>query len=148
MSTVTKQDKKESEYATKNKSMLCLHLDSLAQTNGTVEINNELVIQTMILKSIRIHFETGRANVAANQALFLTLSSFGPGHITNNLGFSGIPIMHDATVDDSTFYPDIKVSLGKKMPKKIVWRLVNAAGQEISANQVTFVQVMFELELV
>ena len=146
MSTITKKDLENAEYAKKNKSMFSLHLDTLNKTEGITLIDHEFVVQTMTLKSIRILFDD-ETLAQAYPATFLVLSSFAHGHIQSNLSFSGIPILHDTGKADSTIQHDIKISLSKKMPRQIKWSLCDASGNAIPINTVRFIQIIFELEL-
>lgn len=133
------------DYSKKEKNSLYLYLEG---SSGTIELNSEIICQTLIVKAIRVHFTGNVANSAANQRLHLKLNGvFGPQQLNNNINLAVIPIFHNSSVHDSTFYPDIALTMSKKIPKKLKWSIVNYDNTDIAAGQITFVQVLFEYEI-
>jgi len=137
------------DYAKKEKNILYLYLDCSNGSSGTIELNSEIICQTLILKSIRVHFvNEGLSNNTANQRLHLKIGSiFGPQQIANNIDLVCLPILSDTTKHDSTWNPNIGISMTKPIPKKLKWSIVNYDNTSISSGQLTFVQVIFEYEI-
>lgn len=144
-----KENPETLEFAKKNKHMLFLHLNTSNKCSGQELLDNEVTCQTLKLISIRVYFNTqGKANSAANQKMFLRISGFGQGVITSNLPFTGFPIFHASEAQDSTYHYDVKVSLTKKIPRSVKWEIVDETGTLVAGNQLDFVQVLFELDII
>ena len=137
------------DYAKKEKNSLYLNLDCINGCSGTIELNSEIICQTITVKAIRTHFDSqADQNNAANQRLHLKLDHiFGPQQLNNNINLAVIPIFHDSTIHDSTFYPNISISMSKKIPKKVKWSIVNYDNTAITANVLNFIQVLIEYEM-
>src|SRR5574343_450949 len=133
------------DYASKSKSMLYLTLNTSSATSGTAQINFEMLVQTLILKSVRIHYVNSSASTQY-PTLYLKMSSFTYGNIASNVPFVAIPILSQTDSLDSTWNPDIAISLAKKLPREIKWSLCDITGKEIQNGHVSFVQIVFELE--
>lgn len=137
------------DYAKKEKNSLYLYLDCSTSTSGVVELNSEIVCQTLVVKAIRCHFPNeGTANASANQRPHLKLENiFGPQQLANNLNLAMIPIFTDTTKHDSTFYPNISISMSKKIPKKLKWSVVNYDNTSLVSGNIEFIQILFEYEI-
>lgn len=134
------------EYAKKDKSMMFLHLDCSMGARGSTEMNNDFVVQTLVLKSTRVLFVDAASSLAYPD-VFVKLSSFSQGHVTNNLNICMLPLLTDTTKTDNLWCPDIKISLSKKLPHKIAWNVVRSSGVNVPNDVIEFVQVVFELEM-
>ena len=145
MSTENKLD-----FAKKQKNLMYMFLDTSSASTGTVSFPGDISVQTICIKAIRVHFDTqGHANASNAQKLHLKLTNiFGPQQAINNINFPCIPIFHDSTKHDSTFYPDIKISMSKKIPSKLRWELVDETNALLSFNgELNFIQVLIEYEI-
>lgn len=123
-----------------NDCSLFLHLTA---TNGILELSYEVPVQTMTVVMTRCHFKTLQ-NAQTYPAIGIVISLFSTIQLNNNLSSAVIPIMGDYSKVDVLAYPRIPLTMGKFLPRRPSFRVVDLTTNEtIPDGIIDFIQLLF-----
>ncbi len=124
MKTIKNRQQASLDYAEKEKNVFYLYLDCSSSFEGTAQLVTEIEAQTVVLKAVHSIFSS-----TCGELLHVRLENvFGPQQITNNLYMPMIPLLHDSTKLDSIVYPNVGITLSKRIPVKLKWSIRNIDG--------------------
>lgn len=125
-----------------NECSLFFHLNT---SSGIAELSYEIPVQTATIKMLRVHFKTLQANQTYPAIGIVMGSVFSPIQVNSNLSMTPIPIMTDYSKVDTITYPNISLTMGKALPRRISYRIIDLTTNElIPDTALDFVQIWLQ----
>lgn len=119
-------------------SSVFLHLNT---ATGIAEIAYEIPCNTLTIRMTRVHFKTLQY---AQQyfAIGITMNIISQVQINGNLSVAPIPVLSNWTSTDTITYPDVPLTIGKNLPRRFEFRVVDlTTGNTIPDGVIDFIQI-------